>query len=225
MRPLLLDLYCGAGGAAMGYHRAGFDIIGIDSAVQPRFPFSFVQEDALEALAWLVRRGEYRGREVAAVHASPPCQRFSALNNGTWGNASGHPDLIGPTRELLLQTGLPWVIENVPGSPLVDPVMLCGTMFGLRIEEGWLRCHRLFESNVPLTAPPHEKHEGPTMGVYGHGRGGGPMRGRSANADQARRLMGMPWSNRDGCSQAIPPAYTEHIGRQLLPAVQERKAA
>jgi DNA (cytosine-5)-methyltransferase 1 len=209
-RPLLLDLFCGAGGAAMGYHRAGFDVIGVDSRVQRHYPFEFIRADVFEFL----NRMGWAG--VAAVHASPPCQRFSALNNGTWGNATGHPDLIEPTRRALEASGLPYVIENVPGAPLRDPQLLCGTMFGLRIDEGWLRRHRLFETNFDWTPPPHPKHEGPTMGVYGHGRGGGPMRGRSANADQARRLMEMPWASRDGVSQAIPPAYTEHIGRQLL---------
>jgi DNA (cytosine-5)-methyltransferase 1 len=212
-RPLLLDLFCGAGGAAMGYHRAGFEVVGVDVRPQPHFPFEFHQADALTF--------PFDGFD--AIHASPPCQRFSTLNNGTWGNASGHPDLIAPIRERLIETRTWYVIENVPRAPLRDPVLLCGTMFGLAIEEGSLRRHRLFETNWPLEAPPHPRHEGPTMGVYGHGRGGGPMRGRSANADQARRLMDMPWSNRDGLSQAIPPAYTEWIGRQLYEVVEEAK--
>jgi DNA (cytosine-5)-methyltransferase 1 len=211
--PRLLDLFCGAGGAGAGYHQAGFDVVGVDLKPQPRYPFAFIQGDVLDLnIDWL--------REFDAIHASPPCQRFSSLNNGTWGNANGHPDLIGPVRKLLRLTRRPWVIENVPGAPLRAPILLCGTMFGLAVEEGALRRHRLFESSVALEAPPHPAHVGPTLGVYGHGRGGGPMRGRTANADQARRIMEMPWSNRDGISQAIPPAYTRFIGGQLAAAIR-----
>jgi DNA (cytosine-5)-methyltransferase 1 len=141
------------------------------------------------------------------------------------GNATGHPDLIEPTRKLLHSTGKPYVIENVPRSPLIDPVTLCGSMFGLRIDEGYLRRHRLFEASFPLPAPPPCEHKGKVIGVYGHGAGGANFRGRSANADQARRLMQMPWSNRDGIAQAIPPAYTEWIGRQAIDVLALQAAA
>lgn len=205
----VLDLFCGEGGASEGYRRAGFDVDGVDNRPMRHYPGSFTLADALDVL------DSDAVDDYDVIHASPPCQRFSALNNGTWGNASGHPDLIGPVRELLQRWGGVYVIENVPGSPLVDPVRLCGSMFGLRIAEGYLRRHRLFETNAALVPPPPCAHSGQAIGVYGHGRGGGPLRGRSANADQARRLMGMPWASRDGCSQAIPPVYTEWIGRQL----------
>lgn len=208
----ILDLFCGSGGAGMGYYHAGFRVAGVDIVRQPRYPFRFWQA---ECLHWLETFMEDVIEDIDAIHASPPCQHFSSLNNGTWGNADGHPDLIAPTRALLEATGLPYVIENVPGSPLIRPTRLCGSMFGLEIEEGYLQRHRLFETNWPLEAPGPCRHDGQAIGVYGHGRGGGPSRGRSANADQARRLMQMPWANRDGCSQAIPPAYTEYIGRQL----------
>jgi DNA (cytosine-5)-methyltransferase 1 len=201
----------------MGYHRAGFDVVGVDVVDQLRYPFAFMRLDALELLTLPGLAGV-----VDVIHASPPCQRFSALNNGTWGNADGHPDLIGPVRERLEALGLPWVIENVPGSPLRSPVILCGSMFSLRLNDppGYLQRHRLFESSVSLEAPSPCSHVGQALGVYGHGRGGGPLKGRSLAADDARALMGMPWASRDGVSQAIPPAYTEHVGRQLLEAIR-----
>lgn len=192
----------------MGYHRAGFDIWGIDHDDQPRYPFSFIQGDALEMGDWLPA--------FDIVHASPPCQRFSALNTGLW-DSERHPDLIGPTRELLGEWGGPYVIENVPGSPLRANLTLCGSMFGLEIVAGQLRRHRIFESNFDLGIPPACQHRGRALGVYGHGRGGdGAGKGRSASADEARELMGMPWATGAGATQAVPPAYTEYIGRQLI---------
>jgi DNA (cytosine-5)-methyltransferase 1 len=229
-RPWLLDLFCCAGGAAMGYYRAGFDVVGVDIAPQPNYPFEFVQADALEIVAMLVGGGSLAFDtgpdefhivgidELAAIHASPPCQGYSDLAHRTGG---AYPMLVGETREALQATGLPYVIENVEGAPLVDPVMLCGTMFhGLRV----LR-HRLFESNVPLTAPPHGRH--PLVFTHDkrkahYGRlnqntsfvqvtGGG-------NATVANKLdaMGIDWMTGREVNEAIPPAYTEHIGRQLL---------
>ncbi len=195
----------------MGYYRAGWDVVGVDIKPQPHYPFMFVQDDALHFL----RRNFSL---FDAVHASPPCQAFSTLNNGRWGNSTGHPDLIEPTRQALVEIGLPYIIENVVGSPLVDPIRLCGSSFDLRIvveeKEFELRRHRLFESNVRLEGRPCD-HRSATMGVYGHGRGGGPLRGRSANKAQAAEIMGIDWCGRDGIAQAIPPAYTEYLGRQL----------
>lgn len=189
----------------MGYHLAGFEVVGVDIKPQRHYPFEFHQADALT----------YPLDGFDVIHASPPCQHWSALNNGTWGNASGHPDLIGPVRERLAGLGTPYVIENVPGSPLRQPVILCGSMFGLRLAGlGYLKRHRLFECNVPLEAP-ECIHIGQAMGVYGHGRGGGPSKGRSLAADDARRIMEMPWAPRDGVAQAVPPAYTEYVGKQL----------
>jgi DNA (cytosine-5)-methyltransferase 1 len=192
----------------MGYSKAGFEVVGVDSKPQPRYPFEFVQADALE----------YPLEGFDVIHASPPCQHYSALNNGRWGNATGHPDMVAAVRERL--RGHIYVIENVPRSPLLFPITLCGSMFGLGVDGFGLRRHRLFESPVELAAPRPCDHSLPCLGVYGHSRGGGPLKGRTANADQARAILGTPWMSRDGCSQAIPPAYTEYIGRQLLEVVR-----
>lgn len=216
-KPTILDLFCGEGGASMGYALAGFDVVGVDFKMHRRYPFPFYEWDAMT----------FPLEGFDAIHASPPCQRFSALNKGR-GNAASHPDLVGPIRQRLegVYGDVPWVIENVPQAPLRNPITLCGSMFGLRIPAGYLRRHRGFESNVELRAPGPCVHAGTVLGVYGHGRGGharadGTPRGyaQSVNAEDARALMGMPWASRDGCSQAIPPAYTEWIGRQLLAAL------
>jgi DNA (cytosine-5)-methyltransferase 1 len=217
-RPRILDLFCGAGGAAMGYNRAGFDVIGVDIDPQPDYPFKFQQEDALHILKWLGRVDA--PRHFAAIHASPPCQRYSDLAHRN-GNGDDWPDLVEPVRALLEQTGLPYVIENVEGAPLLNPIKLCGTMFA---ETSVIR-HRLFETNWTATAPPHGKH--PL--VFTHDKrkrhygqldqdtsyvqvtGGG-----NCTVANKRRAMGMPWATGHGCNEAIPPAYTEHIGQQLL---------
>ena len=130
----LLDLFCGAGGAAMGYHRAGFDdITGVDIKPMPRYPFKFIQGDALEYLA-------AHGAEYDVIHASPPCQAYSIMQHANH-MRKDHPDLVDSVRDALKQTGKPWIIENVPGAPLIDPILLCGLSFGLRVIR-----HRLFES-------------------------------------------------------------------------------
>lgn len=202
-RPRLLDLFCCQGGASAGYVAAGFDVVGIDLEPQPHYPFKFLQWDAIEFL-------RIHGKRFDAIHASPPCQAHT-LAQRIQGNH--HPDLIEPTRELLSKLDIPWVIENVPGSPLLDPVELCGAMFGLETYR-----HRLFESNVTITVPPHPEHVArntkmgrrPIPGEFMH------VVGNFSGADRAREVMGMPWATRDGLREAIPPAYTEHIGRQLL---------
>ena len=130
-RPRILDLFCGAGGAAMGYHRAGFDVVGVDIKPQPRYPFEFVQADAMT----------YPLDGFDAIHASPVCKRHSAATP-TWARKN-HPNQIPPTRERLIRTGLPWVIENVPGAPLRPDLKLCGCMFGLNE----LERERWFETN------------------------------------------------------------------------------
>jgi DNA (cytosine-5)-methyltransferase 1 len=156
VRPRILDLFCGAGGAGMGYHRAGFDVVGVDLAPQPHYPFEFSQSDAL---AWL----DYPltlGLRFDAIHASPPCQAYSAMSACRPGLADQYPDLVAPTRELLEATGLPYVIENVPRAPLRDPVTLCGHMFGLPLYR-----HRLFEANFPIDQPEHPaRHPGEQSG-------------------------------------------------------------
>jgi DNA (cytosine-5)-methyltransferase 1 len=229
-RPLLLDLFCGQGGAAMGYHRAGFDVVGVDIKLQPRYPFEFVQDDALEFLRGWVKEKDgvmRHHRRFAAIHASPPCQFHSALAVLHGDPAKrGHLNLIPQTRNLLAETGLPYVIENVPGAKrfLSDPGMLCGSMFDLKCEwngqTGYLQRHRLFEMNFVKPSTPPCSHRAPTWGVYGHGQGGGDHRGRSLPADYARDIMGMPWASRDGVAQAIPPAYTDFIGQRLLHALE-----
>lgn len=220
---LLLDLFCGIGGAAMGYSRAGFDIIGVDKLPQPEYPFPMYRADAIEfAQACLLEENAMIGpTPVAAIHASPPCKRFSTLSKSL--GYDSHTDLLTPIREILTQVKIPWIIENVPGAPMRNPMILCGSMFDLRIEEGYLQRHRLFESNIRLLVPGPCKHEFmrseygiKAIGVYGNGRGGGELKNRTANADQARRLMGIDWAGRAGIAQAVPPAYTEYLGGQLL---------
>lgn len=202
---MLLDLFCGAGGAAMGYHRAGFDVVGVDVKPQPHYPFKFYRQDALDFLVghWV---------DFAAVHASPPCQRFSAMTNCRPGNNEKHPDLVAATREQLIDTGLPYVIENVPGAPLIDPITLCGKMFDLDLYR-----HRLFETNWALGQPDHYKHtvKASRAGHWVPGTiisiaGGGP------GTAEKRRAMGIDWMTRDEMAQAIPPAFTEFVGGQLM---------
>lgn len=195
-RPLMLDLFCGAGGCAAGYHAAGFDVVGVDINPQPRYPFRFVQGDALEYLAAY-------GGEFDAIHASPPCQHYAPVTR--WrGDADHHPDMISQARELLTRVGRPWVIENVFHAPLRGAVLLCGTMFGLRI-----RRHRLFESSLLLFAPMPCRHSADDL-PFMH-------KGERAFAD----AMGCKWmTNREG-RQAIPPACTEFIGRQILRTLEQ----
>jgi DNA (cytosine-5)-methyltransferase 1 len=206
VKPRLLDLFCGAGGAAMGYSRAGFEVVGVDINPQPNYPFEFVEADALEYLAqWI----DLRLVGFDAIHASPPCQAFSVAT----ADKSKHKDLVTPLRPLLEETGLPYVIENVPGAPLLNPVVLCGSSFNLRV-----RRHRLFETNWPLMVPPcAHGQQGQPVGVYGGGTGTGQKRGRKVmSSAEAMEVMEMPWADRAGATQAIPPAYTEFIGTQLL---------
>lgn len=131
-KPRLLDLFCKAGGAGYGYWQAGFDVVGVDIEPQKRYPFTFIQADALEYLA-------RHGGEYDAIHASPPCQAFSKMKNPDKAHRKAHPDLVDPVRELLMRTGRPYIIENVPGAPLLSPVTLCGSQFGLKVYR-----HRVF---------------------------------------------------------------------------------
>ena len=204
MRPRLLDLFCGAGGAAVGYHRAGFDVVGVDIEPQPHYPFPFLQADALLAL-------EYLEAPYDAIHASPPCQDHMMTPHKKHG--TGH--LLPDSRELLKQTGLPWVIENVPGKGHMRPdYKLCGCMFGLN-----LRRERWFETSWEgFTLRPACTHFGPVPSVVGHGTPSWVREKLGYNPTIAdyRAAMGIDWMNRDELSQAIPPAYTEFIGQQLL---------
>lgn len=200
----------------MGYHRAGFDVVGVDIAPQPHYPFAFVQADALEFC-------RDHGHEFGAIHASPPCQAY-IIGLGMMNRTSGkqHPSLIEPTRDALRWSGRPYVIENVVGAPLLGPITLCGSSFRLRV-----RRHRLFESNVLLLSPGcYHRGQGRTVGVYGNKGNGGlepnPRGGwfhRARSAEDAGDAMGIDWMEWRELTQAIPPAYTELIGRQLLRAV------
>lgn len=219
-RPRLLDLFCGAGGAGMGYHRAGFDVVGVDINPQPRYPFEFHQGDALDFVAdnW---------REFDAIHASPPCQGY--LNLGAVNRAMGrdyeHPDLIGHTRRLLVASGLPYVIENVSDarSQMLEPVRVCGT--GLNLP---LRRHRLFESNAKLNGVRCAHHRYTVPRYWTGWRPNGEHRlstvvqvyGNAGGRDEWPAAMGIDWMTAKEMCEAIPPAYTEWIGAQLLDALE-----
>lgn len=203
----LLDLYCGAGGAAVGYHRAGFDVVGVDIAAQPNYPFVFVQSDAIEFL-------KRNGKHFDAVHASPPCQAYTPL--GALHRHVEYPDLVAATRAALDASGLPYVIENVMAAPLdkAQSIVLCGGMFGLRTYR-----HRRFESRLPLVAPTHPPHmirtatkrrrelwdQGWHVSITG-----------DVGVYLGPEAMGIDWMSGNELCQAIPPAYTEVVGTQLI---------
>jgi len=212
-RPRLLDLFCCAGGAGVGYSKAGFDVVGVDIRPQPNYPLPFIQADVLaldhKFIAWF-----------DAVHASPPCQAYSDLAKRNR-NAHEWPRLIEPVREMFIKSGRPYVIENVDGAPLQNPVVLCGTMFKeLRV----LR-HRLFETNFPVLVPPHGRH--PKVHTFDRRKahfgktnewtdfvqvtGGG-----NCTLAAARAAMGIEWMTKTEINEAIPPTYTRFIGEQLL---------
>jgi DNA (cytosine-5)-methyltransferase 1 len=212
-KPRLLDLFCCAGGAGVGYSEAGFEVVGVDIDPQPRYPFEFIQADALTLDPGFIASFD-------AVHASPPCQSYSDLAKR---NRNSHewPRLIEPIREILVRSRLPYVIENVDGAPLLNPVVLCGTMFPkLRV----LR-HRLFETNFLVLVPPHKKH--PKVHTFDRRKahygktdewkdfvqvtGGG-----NCTLAAAREAMGIDWMTKNEINESIPPAYTMFIGRHLL---------
>ena len=209
-RPRLLDLFCGAGGAAMGYYRAGFDVVGVDIKPQPHYPFTFIKADAMTF--------PLDGFDV--IHASPPCQRW-AVSTQVWkGRPEEHPDLVEPTRDRLEAAGVPWVIENVIGAPLRNPVMLCGAMFaGLKVYR-----HRNFECSPAIYWPPeHPKHIERVTEV---GRpvlpsGWMTVAGHFLNLPAAKAAMGVGWDvTKDELGEAIPPAYTEWVGARLMWNIQ-----
>lgn len=236
-RPRLLDLFCCQGGAAVGYHRAGFDVVGVDITPQPRYPFEFHQADALAMVqdrlqgCWheSYHKSSLPGMLPAclghfdAIHASPPCQHSAAITKGTNRHRQHlHPNLYPATKAILEASGLPYVIENPDARP---DAVLCGEMFGL----GVLR-HRRFESNVPITAPQDPPHrgrvrgwrhgvyyDGPYVAVYGSGGG-------KASLAEAGAAMGIDWMDYGGLRESIPPAFTEFIGEQLLAHLAERAA-
>ncbi|MEV7198890.1 SAM-dependent methyltransferase [Streptomyces griseoluteus] len=206
-RPRLLDLFCCQGGAAKGYADAGFDVTGVDIAPQSRYPFRFIQADAI---AFVLEHGA--GFDF--IHASPPCQHDSECQR-LQGNT--HPDLIAPTRVALETTGRPWVIENVRGAlpKLRRPVMLCGPMLGVQTYR-----HRYFETSggFILNQPDHRAHTVPQAKMGRPVPPGyfGQFVGNFSGVDLARRVMGVTWMNRDGIRECIPPTYTEWIGRAVL---------
>lgn len=217
-KPKLLDLFCGEGGASMGYHLAGFDVTGVDAKAMPRYPFAFVKANVMGLDPnWLA--------QFDVIAASPPCKVHTAMKAFS---GAHHLDLIPQTRAMLKASGKFYVIENVMGAPLIDPIMLCGSAFGMHVER-----HRLFESNVRLTSPgchhaaqhanspgyPYaDYHSGikvmktsPVVSVFGRGRGFGP-----GETDLWRRVMQMSWASKDGLREAIPPPYTKFIGEQII---------
>jgi DNA (cytosine-5)-methyltransferase 1 len=204
-----LDLFCGAGGAAVGYHRAGFDVVGVDIVPQPRYPFEFVQADALT----------FPLDGYDAIHASPPCQAYSALAALPWVAAECHVRLLEPTWERLAAYGVPWVIENVERAPMPHSAVLCGWTMGLPFYR-----HRRFGSSSLLLAPPHRRHEV----VIHAGRRNLSTRYRQGGGRDIAGLFpgataadaGLEWMTAKEASQAIPPAYTEHIGAQLLAHIE-----
>lgn len=228
-RPKLLDLFCGAGGASMGYYRAGFEVEGVDNKPQPHYPFKFYQADALE-----FPLGGYD-----AYHASPPCQAYSRLRHLPWLKGKNYPALIEPIRERLVAMGKPWVIENVADAPLGREywcVMLCG----------WSLCelplyrHRLFETNIAILVPPHRPHpaviypgghlnrrysKSGGIGIFGSTKGVPRSYGTFVSIvghdgtrefPKAKEAMGIDWMTKQELTQAIPPAYTEYIGKYLI---------
>lgn len=239
-KPVLIDLFCCAGGASVGYHRAGFDVFGVDISPQPNYPFPFWRGDVFEAMRLLADGGRVaftRGDEtfhlgagdVDAYAASPPCQAHSTLTKGNVarGIGLGHVDLVGETRRALQATGRPYVIENVQSAPVREDVKLCGLMFNLRVFR-----HRIFEAGgVRLEAPEHPshrghrvagwrhgvKHEGDMVAVYGNGGGKGSVA-------EWQEAMGIHHtSSKSELSEAIPPAYTEHIGKQLIEHINDTR--
>lgn len=194
----VLDLFCGSGGAGMGYHLAGFGVVGVDHNLQPRYPFKFVQADALEYLA-------AHGHEYDLIHASPPCQRYSRITRKEF--RANHPDLIGDVQELLDSIGKSFVIENVDGARhlLRNPLMLCGTMFGLNL---WR--HRYFETKptiwFPLASCNHSLFPTPVSDS--------PIR-KQATKREVEAVFGVDWMSVNELRQAIPPAYTDFIGQRM----------
>lgn len=219
--PRLLDLMCGEGGASDGYALAGFDVVGVDIEPMDRYPYTFIQADAMEVL----RAYAYGYKPLGhfdLVHVSPPCQSYSVLSECRPGLANTYPKLISPVRGLLNMWGVNYVIENVPGAPLFKAVTLCGSQFGLYGE--WqgqkvvLRRHRLFEATFDIPDPgPHDCTDVLTVPVYGNGAPGNRPEFRGPGFEALRKkVMGINWMTRAGLSEAIPPAYAEYVGRAFL---------
>ena len=200
--PIALDLYCCQGGASQGLAAAGFRVIGIDIVPQPKYPFPFIRAGAITTL------------QPDFIWASPPCQAHTLAQRI---QGRDHPDLIAPTRTMLRASGIPYVIENVPGAPLEKPILLCGAMFGLQTYR-----HRLFECSFAIEPPEHPEHVAPIRKM------GRPVQdnemmhvvGDLSGVQKARGIMETPWINHwDGLREAVPPAFSEYIGRAALAAI------
>lgn len=205
-----LDLFCCQGGASAGLHMAGFDVVGVDIEDQPHYRFDFRKADAL---TFPIGRFDF-------IWASPPCQAHSRAQKI---QQNDHPDLIAPIRERLIKSGIPFCIENVVGAPLIDPFMLCGSMFGLQTYR-----HRLFECSFPVDLPKHPEHVAPLAKMGRPVADGEFMHvvGNFSGVNKARRIMGMPWATRDGLREAIPPVYSRLIGLAAVEHIEaQRKAA
>jgi len=232
-RPRLLDLFCCAGGAATGYHRAGFEVVGVDISPQRHYPFEFVQADAMQVLEFIADRAEpWPGAPgFDAIHASPPCQDHSSTKD--FGGLHGTGWMLAATLERVRRIGLPWVVENVKTAPLArqDDLLgakgleLCGCMFPeLR---GLLYEGRLFEASFGIPQPPHCLHKWAQTKMGRPPKPGECMQvtGHFSDVPEARRRMQAGWMTQTELAQAIPPAYTEYIGRSLLAAVEAGEAA
>jgi len=238
MKPKLLDLFCGAGGTSMGYYRAGFEyIVGVDNKPQPHYPFNFIQWDAIDLIRQLAETGKaYTGdnsknnplnstlvwhiNDFDVYHASPPCQRFSCMKT-KW-NSGSPPDLLTPTLEAFNKwrfEGIPWVVENVVGAPLPTHIQLCGSIFGLGSNGYQLRRHRWFQSNILIPTPPCN-HKGKAISIVG-GVKINRLKTR-APFEWGKEAMGIDWMDWEEMSEAIPPAYTEYIGKYLMDAIRHR---
>lgn len=206
MKYRLLDLYCCAGGASYGYQKAGFDVVGVDLYPQPKYRGEFVQSDAISFLLanW---------KSFDAVHASPPCQAYSKASSQFRDAGKVYPDLVSTTRDALVSTGLPYIIENVPGSPLLSPVVLCGSMFGIETYR-----HRLFESNITLQVPDHPKHINKNAKMGRMPKDGEFIQyvGNFPGINKVREMTGLYWLGQKEMAQSIPPQYTEYLGKQLI---------
>lgn len=209
MRPVALDLYCCQGGASYGLDAAGFQVVGIDIVPQPNYPFPFIRADAITTLP--------AGFDF--VWASPPCQAHTLAQRI---QGRDHPDLIEPTRAMLRASGIPYVIENVVGAPLDNPIMLCGSMFGLQTYR-----HRLFECSFAIDPPHHPDHTAPIRKMGRPVREGEMMHivGNFSGVQKARDIMGAQWMNRDGLREAIPPAFAKYIGQAALSQIQSTRMA
>ena len=205
----LLDLFCGVGGASVGYAEAGFQVHGVDLKHGKRYPFIYTRANVLDIL-----KDQEFINQFDVIHASPPCQTHSITKHlrNAQGKSTSKVDLIPETRAALIASGKPYIIENVPGSPLINPIQLCGSSFNLKV-----RRHRLFESNMPLQGSVCDhKRQGRPIGVYGSLNDEIPQGGKTAaTIDQARKAMGMDWAIWTELVEAIPPAFTKYLGEQL----------